>query len=288
MSPSQPKKRPVDKQPKAVEDSPSASSSSPTDRSSKNKRPKASSKKKLARPRDINATPTAPKLKDAFKFAFPTITQTVGSLKGCLRRSLGPLGISDDHVDTIAGRLEKATSLINEARPHVFRMIQLFLLEEVTTAFSPQGASGVTNVDLLDLLMNKASGQIFIRGLMSLALNGKIVEKKCKKSESIRARELAQRVYARYKTIIPDFPPINTTDISLCDMQMEFGLATMVCLHTHFRKLPSTVTGKVFTSFLFELYLMQCQNVFRTLTMSYPRFCVDGKTGMEQRHHTSR
>ncbi|KAG9065458.1 hypothetical protein KI688_002785 [Linnemannia hyalina] len=193
MSPSQPKKRPVDKQPKAVEDSPSASSSSSTDRSSKNKRRKASSKKKLARPRDIDATPTAPKLKDAFKFAFPTITQTVGSLKGCLRRSLRPLGISDDQVDTIASRLEKATSLINEARPHVFRMIQLFLLEEVTTVFSPQGASGETNVDLLDLVMNKASGQMFIRGLMSLALNGKIVEKKCKKSESIRARELAQR-----------------------------------------------------------------------------------------------
>ncbi|KAF9114107.1 hypothetical protein BGX30_006710, partial [Mortierella sp. GBA39] len=87
--------------------------------------------------------------------------------------------------------------------------------------FSPQGASGETNVDLLDLLMNKASGQMFIRGLMSLTLNGKIVEKKCKKSESIRARELAQR------TIIPHFSPINTTNIPLGDMQMEFGLATM-------------------------------------------------------------
>ncbi|KAG0354167.1 hypothetical protein BGX24_007009, partial [Mortierella sp. AD032] len=231
MSPSQPKKPPVDKQPKAVEDSPSASSpsasassSSPTDRSSKKKTRRASSKKNPRRSRDINATPTAPKLKDAFKFAFPTIAQTLGSFKGCLRRSLQPLGISDDQVNTIASRLEKATGLINEARPHVFRMIQLFLLQEVTTPFSPQGASGETNVDLLDLLMNKASGQVFIRGLMSLALNGKIVEKKCKKPESIRARELAQSVYARYQTIIPDFSPINTTSIPLGDMQMEFGL----------------------------------------------------------------
>ncbi|OAQ36825.1 hypothetical protein K457DRAFT_181152 [Linnemannia elongata AG-77] len=245
MSPSQPKKQPVDKQPKAVQDSPSASSSSPTDRSAKNKKRKASSKKKLARARNIDATPTATNLKDAFKFAFPTITQTVGSLKGCLRRSLRPLGISDDQVDIIASRLEKATSLINEARPHVFRMIQLFILEEVTTAFSPQGAPGGTDVDPLDLLMNKTSGQTFIRGLMSLALNGKIADKPCKKADSIRSRELAQRVYARYKTIIPDFSPINTTDIPLGDMQMEFGLATVVCLHTHFRKLPSTVTGKM-------------------------------------------
>lgn len=262
MSPSQPKKQPVDKQPKAVQDSTSASSSSPTDRSAKIKKRKASSNKKLARARNIDATPTATNLKDAFKFAFPTITQTVGSLKGCLRRSLRPLGISDDQVDIIASRLEKATSLINEARPHVFRMIQLFILEEVTTAFSPQGAPGGTDVDPLDLLMNKTSGQTFIRGLMSLALNGKIADKPCKKADSIRSRELAQRVYARYKTIIPDFSPINTTDIPLGDMQMEFGLATVVCLHTHFRKLPSTVTGKVFTSFLFELYWMQCQMLF--------------------------
>ncbi|KAF9150141.1 hypothetical protein BG015_008048 [Linnemannia schmuckeri] len=217
-----------------------ASSSSPfSTPSSANKKKKKSKSKGSAKTRNVDAIPTAALLKDVFKASFKTVTQTVGSVKACVRRGLGSRGATDPEVDIIATRLESAAHVISDTRVHVFRMLTMLTLSELTHQHADDGDS--QSVDPLDLLLKKSAGTLLIRNLATLVLNGKLDRKTSKEENGIAARDLAMRTYDRYKEMAIELRPLNNTSISVGDNVMELSLSVFVAWQQHSKRLPLTI-----------------------------------------------
>ncbi|KAK3847271.1 MAG: hypothetical protein J3R72DRAFT_189194 [Linnemannia gamsii] len=234
MAPSEPKPpRP------STSPTPTSASTAPASASKKPNKRKSS-----GRTRNLDVQPTPAMLKNSFKAAFKTIAQTVGSIQGCLRRGLGSRGVTDAEVNVIADRLEKASDVMNEAKRHVFRMVIMLVLDELTGQPPPQHNDDGP-FDPLDLLLEKESGSLFIRNLTSFVLNGKIQRKEITKDKSLQARHMAQRICLRYKEITPHLEPVNQSNLNLGDLIMDFGAETSLTMRQHFKKLPTTITDKM-------------------------------------------
>jgi hypothetical protein len=222
------------------------STSTPTAPAPKSKKPKK--RKASGRARNLAVQPTPAMLKSSFKAAFKTITQTVGSIQGCLRRGVGSRGVTDAEVNMITDRLKEASTIMNDAMRHVFRMVAMLILDELTGQ-PLHRHNGDGPFDSLDVLLEKESGALFLRNLTSLVLNGKVKRKETTKAKSFQAKNMAQRIFLRYKEITPYLGPVNKSGMSLGDVIMEFGASISLTIRQHFRKLPATVTNRVYYSY---------------------------------------
>lgn len=259
MTPSPPRRPTAPKNNNSNQPSPISSSSAPASSSSAStssplspnvKKRKKKKKKAASAPktRNVDALPTPALLKDAFKATYKTITQTVGSIKACLRRGIGGHGVSDEEISLIASRLETAAHLMADTRVHVFRMLSMLVLDELTRPNLE--SEGSQSADPLDLLLKKAPGTLLIRNLAILILDGRLKKHTSQNVDGIAARNLAQRTYNRYKEIAHGLRPLNVSSINTADNVMEFGLSVFVPVQTHFKKLPNTIVAKVLLTFL--------------------------------------
>ncbi|KAK3806863.1 MAG: hypothetical protein J3R72DRAFT_465201 [Linnemannia gamsii] len=157
--------------------------------------------------RNLDVQPTPAMLKNSSKAAFKTTAQTVGSIQGCLRRGVGSRGVTDAEVNVIADRLEEALDVMNEAKRHVFRMVTMLVLDELTGQPPPQHNDDGP-FDPLDLLLEK-------------------------------------EIYLRYKEITPHLEPVNLSNLNLGHLIMDFGAETSLTMRQHFMKPPTTITDKM-------------------------------------------
>jgi len=154
--------------------------------------------------------------------------------------------VSDEDVSIIASRLESAVHLMADTRVHVFQMLTMLVLDELTRP--NRESEGSQSTDPLDLLLMKAPGTLLIRNLATLILDGKLGKKTSQNVDGIAARNLAQRTYDRYKKIAHGLHPLNATSINTGDNIMELGLSVFVSVQTHFKKLPNTIVAKVLST----------------------------------------
>ncbi|KAF9542588.1 hypothetical protein EC957_001795 [Mortierella hygrophila] len=196
-----------------------------------------------AKTKNADAHPTPALLKDAFKATYKTITQIVGPIKACLRRGIGGHGVSDEVISIIAFRLESAAHLMADTRVHVFHMLTMLVLDELTRP--NMESEGSQRTDPLDLLLSKAPGTLLIRNLATLILDGRLGKKTSQDFNGIAVRNLAQRTYDQYKEVISGLRPLNTTSINTGDNIMEFDLSVFVPVQTHFKKSPNTIVAKM-------------------------------------------
>ncbi|KAF9081467.1 hypothetical protein BGX27_004916, partial [Mortierella sp. AM989] len=113
---------------------------------------------------------------------------------------------------------------------------------------SEQGESQeTTRHDPLDLLLTGSTGTLIIRNLCALALNGKIDSRgrPMIKEESIAGRSIADDAYVQLRKILPSFKPVNTKGISLSIVQEDVAAEIFTALKNHYKKLPSTITGRM-------------------------------------------
>jgi hypothetical protein len=199
----------------------------------------------------------------------------------------------------LAGRLSDAVGTMNETSVYVYRMLEIIIWDEVLRASSRSADGSATNVsdivegdvtlrngkafastrlpdtaepiiqefDILDLVLEKAAGMALIKHLYSLVLYGKISKgPPTKKPKSKAVKVIAQHAYRRLCSILPALQPTNIHQISLRRPIVAAAQQAMVCLRSHFRKLPLTVGARV-CCFLQVLACYHCVYNYWTLTV---------------------
>jgi len=104
--------------------------------SSKQQNPLQKKKRKRRKPRKPKSNVAS--LKAGFSKTFAISTQTIGSVKACLRRALLPAsesgriqGITEDDIKAIASRIGASVDTMAEARMYVVRSIEIIILDEL-------------------------------------------------------------------------------------------------------------------------------------------------------------
>ncbi|KAG9072301.1 hypothetical protein KI688_000070 [Linnemannia hyalina] len=222
-------------------------------------------KKKKRKPR--KRKPRKPKsevaqLKSGFSSTFAISTQTIGSVLGCLRRSLLPARetgrlakLSDEDIKDIAVRIDSAVATMAEARMFVFRAVEIMILDQL---LGGEGISGALDAvageedagepfDVLELLLEKAAGTAIIKHMFSLILNGEIERGRPKtvKEKSKAAKNISKAAYDRLHQILPGFRPVNKDSICVGRLIVDAAAEFSVQLRKHFRDLPFTIGARM-------------------------------------------
>ncbi|KAF9143580.1 hypothetical protein BGX30_000107, partial [Mortierella sp. GBA39] len=234
--------------------------SSSRQKSSKNSQQKKKKRKPRKRkPRKLKSE--VAQLKSGFPSTFAISTQTIGSVLGCLRRSLLPARetgrlakLSEEDIKDMAVRIDSAVATMAEARMFVFRAVEIMILDQL---LGGEGISGALDAvageedagepfGVLELLLEKAAGTAIIKHMFSLILNGEIERgwPKTVKEKSKAAKNISKAVYDRLRQILPGFRPVNKDSIcvgwSIVDAAAEFS----VQLRKYFRDVPFTIRAR--------------------------------------------
>jgi hypothetical protein len=178
--------------------------------------------------------------------------------------------MDDDDFTALAGRLSDVSNTMNQAAVFVYWMLEILISEELSRI--PNGSAGgqgppetgfvmgqVTlrqgkaivwsgllgspeatseEMDILDLVLSKASGMALVKHLYSLALNRKIDGRgpPTKKAPSKAVKAVAQRAYGRLLLILLALTPAYTHHIQLGRPIIAATQQITVNLRTHFKK----------------------------------------------------
>jgi hypothetical protein len=202
------------------------------------------------------------KHKDSFKALFKTVTLTLGSLSGCLRRATN---LSSDEVSAVVDRIDKACHLLSVARRLTFQAVEYLVYktldeepEEVESGVAETGVTKKeTKMDPLDLILDRSHGCTLIRNLLSIFLNGPSANQMGPKPKSVpakQAQELAAETYGGLKNVLSNLPTLNdaVSPMPLSIPKADLAVEIHTAIREHFGRLPVLVTKKVRSHFLFS------------------------------------
>jgi len=215
-----------------------------------------------------NGNPGEAKLKDvkgdchkeAFQTSFKTITLTLGSLGGCLRRATD---LSDSEVSVVVERVNQAVHVLSIARCLVFRALEYFVyksLDKIVKENAPpkgkknakksrvKGANKQDDkgMDPLDILLNGKHGETLVRNLIACFLNGSVSKRGAQPTgTALQVRRLATDIYDDMKRLLPDLNRLNTTNMPLSIPQGDMAANIHSAIRLHFGRLPMLIIGKV-------------------------------------------
>lgn len=160
----------------------------------------------------------------------------------------------------MATRIDSVVATMAEARMFVCRTVEIMILDELLQPLgggegkirsealdAVTGEEAGEKFDVLDLLLDKATGTAIIKHLFSLILNGKIEcsGPKTVKEKSKAAKKMSMATYDRLRQILPSFQPVNKDSICVGRLVVDAAAEFSVQLRKHFRDLPFTIGQRV-------------------------------------------
>ncbi|KAG0200674.1 hypothetical protein BGX31_003999, partial [Mortierella sp. GBA43] len=177
--------------------------------------------------------------KNSFQAAFKTVTLTLGSLSGCLRRATN---LSGSEISDIVARINEAVHILSITRQVVFKALEFFLYKSLNEdQHVVQG-----QMDPLDLILHKQHGETLVRNLLALVLYGSISGCGPRSTGiALQARKLAKDIYDDLKEIIPDLNPTNPNNLPLGIVKADLAVNIRMAIREHFGRLPVLITKKL-------------------------------------------
>ncbi|KAG0328261.1 hypothetical protein BG004_002579, partial [Podila humilis] len=200
-------------------------------------------RKKLLDERREEVGPKA--LKQSFQSVFPTVTLTVGSLRGCLGRATN---MSKEQTAQVVERITLAVTIVNSAKHVLYKLIEMQILRhllgatsdryEPTTEEEQEKVTEADHVEDNDSNAEDGDSDVIQPGVTDTKSFLENI------LDSEWAERFRRRHFEEFKEQSPKFDALNSSDLALGSIIRE--LAPKICLYLklHFRKLTEILRTK--------------------------------------------